>query len=651
MKPSILQLSLAMLVGLISACDSNTRTEAEAGRQAASASTRAANAALGAQLDLAAEPDLADATRGFVATVEGLQVTNDAGQTIWRTADYDFVRGDAPDTVNPSLWRQARLNNVNGLFRITERIYQVRGFDLANMTVIEGDQGRIIVDPLTTFETATAALALVEQTLGQRPISAVIFTHSHLDHFGGVQAVLRAGETPRIIAPAGFMEEAISENLLAGTAMIRRAAYMYGLSLPRDAKGHVDTGLGKQPALGRFGIAEPTDLITSTGQQMSVDGVQFEFQLVSGSEAPAELTFYLPQFRVWCGAEMVSRNMHNLYTLRGAKVRDALQWSAYIQEAIDRYAARTDILINSHHWPVWQDVAGYLAGQRDIYKYIHDQTLRLANQGATPSEIAEQLTLPDSLATRFANRGYYGTVSHNAKAVYQFYFGWYDGNPVNLNPLPPTARAERYAAALGGTGKILSLAQLAYDEGDYRWAAELLNHLVFAEPDNADARAALANSYEQLGYQAESGPWRDIYLSGAHELRQGVTPTAVQPDNRGIVKHIALPQFFAVLATLLDGPAAADVQLTINLHFTDLDQRHLLWIENAVLHHREGQADGADVSLTLTSALWLKMLQQQASLTDLFGAELQLDGSKLDLVKFLRLLDQPDPGFAIVTPE
>jgi alkyl sulfatase BDS1-like metallo-beta-lactamase superfamily hydrolase len=605
--------------------------------------------------------DFEDARRGLIASMEEPVIYGRDGKPIWDMTSYGFIEGDAPASVNPSLWRQAELNNIHGLFEVTEGIYQLRGYDLANMSVIRGETGWILVDPLTAMESAEQVWAFAQEHLGARPVSAIIFTHSHMDHFGGVLGITGEDGNPglRIIAPEGFMEEATSENLLAGAAMARRSNYMMGASLERSPRGHVDTGLGKGLAFGYVSVLKPTDIIDSTPQALTVDGVDFVFQNVPGSEAPAELTFYLPKHKAFCGAELVSRNMHNVLTLRGAKVRDALKWSDYIDEAIHLFP-ETEVYFASHHWPLWggADIVDFLEKQRDGYKFIHDQTLRMANQGMTSREIAESLRMPPTLAESFPNRGYYGTASHNAKAVYQFYFGWYDGNPANLNPLPPEQAAQRYVTAMGGSGHVLTLAKSAYRDGDYRWTAELLNHLVFANPNNSAARELLARSYHQLGYQAEAGTWRDIYLTGALELLHGVTPgvtrlATIEP----LLRNTPLDRFFTLMAVLLNGERAADSNLVIRFHFTDIAETWQLNIKNAVLHSRQLQEDSpllsseVNASVSLTHNLLIEMLTGQAGVRDLvFSDELSVSGSKLDLVRFFGLLDSPQTDFAIVTP-
>jgi alkyl sulfatase BDS1-like metallo-beta-lactamase superfamily hydrolase len=500
-------LMLLALAGLLAACSRELPVSAGADAQgfsAPTAATLAAQAEAAKNLPPDDGSDFADAERGLVAREDAVKVTRPDGSAIYDGDGYGFLKGDAPGSVNPSLWRQARLNNTPGLYKVAEGIYQLRGYDLAVMSLIESQHGWIVVDPLTAQETAARALAFARKTLGDKPVTAVIFTHSHVDHFGGALAVASPADVAsgklRVYAPQGFMEEATSENVLAGPAMGRRAIYMYGRDLPRSVRGKVDNGLGKEPALGTVGILAPTDLISGSPQPLSIDGVDFIFQYTPASEAPAELTFYLPKQKAFCGAEVASRTMHNLYTLRGAKVRDARRWASYLDDGIDSHPD-SEVMFFSHHWPVWGHarITQLLKEQRDTFRYIHDQTLRLANQGYGPREIAEQLTLPKSLQTHYWNRGYYGTLKHNAKAVYQMYFGWYDGNPANLDPLPRSEEARHYVEYMGGSAAVLDKARASFDKGDYRWVAEVLNHVVSAEPGNAKAKALLAQTYDQLG--------------------------------------------------------------------------------------------------------------------------------------------------------
>jgi len=652
---------VASTVWLAASCDRPVPRDSGAddfGFTAPTSATIEANRAVLETLDFANRQDFENAARGLVAADPDLRVLAGDGSVVWNLPANAFIEGEAPPSVNPSLWRQARLNNIHGLFKVTEGVYQLRGYDLSNMTLIEGKSGWIVVDPLTARETAAAAFAFARRHLPQRPIVAMIFTHSHIDHFGGVLGVLDEegglAENMRVIAPQGFMEEATSENVIAGTAMSRRAVFMYGKQLPRSERGHVDSGLGISPAFGSFGLLRPTEIIDRTPQALVIDGIEFVFQNAPGSEAPAELTFYLPHVKAFNGAEVTSHNLHNLYTLRGAKVRDALLWSHYIDESIELFG-EAEVYLASHHWPIWgnEQIVDFLEVQRDTYKYIHDQTVRLFNEGLTPGEIAEAIELPASLQEDFHNRGYYGTLRHNARAVYQNYLGWYDGNPAHLNPLPPVEAGQRYVALAGGAEALLAKAQTAYDEAEYRWAAELLNHLVFAEPGDTEARALLAACYDQLGYQAESGPWRDVYLSAAFELRHG-------PPEQGlnvaamvdVLRQTPVQRFFDSMAVRLNGPKAEGVELSVNFVFTDLGESYLLDIGNAVLHHRPSGPDAsADATLKLTHEMFLAMLTGQAGLKDLLlSDDIELEGSTLDLLQFFSLLDKPDGRFNIVTP-
>ncbi len=661
-KAALKLLSIAATLTVISACDSSVPTQEgadEHGFSAPTQSTREAQEQFANSLSLDNHRDFEQAERGLVARATSLKIVGKNGDIAWNQDAYDFVEGDAPASVNPSLWRQAKLNGQHGLYKVAEGIHQLRGFDLANLTLIDSDNGWILVDPLTTEDTARAAMKFAREHLGDKTVKAIIFTHSHVDHFGGVDGAVTAAERAdlQVIAPAGFMEEAVSENIMAGVAMQRRATFMYGRNLPVSSRGHVDTGLGKEPAKsGNVGILEPTHLVGHTGQKLVVDGVDIEFQFTPGSEAPAEFTFYLPKQKAFCGAELVSRNMHNVYTLRGAKVRNALGWSHFIDEAIDLYGDRADVYFASHHWPIWgqDELVEFLKGQRDTYKFVHDQTLRMANNGHTPTEIAEQLKLPKSLQDSFANRGYYGTVSHNAKAVYQWYFGWYDANPANLNPHTPEASGERYVEFMGGAEAVLTKAQQSFDEGDYRWVAQVLNHLVFAQPDNTRAKALLANSYDQLGYQAESGPWRDVYLTAAYELRHGAPEFGVDlSDAAGLINEVPTYLFFESMAASLNADKAEDKNYVINIRMTDTDEQFVLWIENSVLHHKLKQAPVADAnaSIEMTRALFVGLITGQTKVTELLSSDdLTLSGSKLDLLGFFSLFEAKVANFNIVTP-
>ncbi|MDX2320478.1 MAG: alkyl sulfatase dimerization domain-containing protein [Moritella sp.] len=627
------------------------------GFTAASEHTIKLNKSVLTELPFEDKQDFTDANRGFIATLPEFVVKYKDGTTIMDLSEYNFVNGDAPGSVNPSLWRQAKLNNINGLFKVTDGVYQVRGFDLANMTVIEGKKGWIIVDPLTTSETAKKALDFVNQELGYRPVSTIVFTHSHMDHFGGVSGLLEAAGNDvadiEVVAPGGFMEEATNENIIAGPAMSKRASYMYGNLLPRSERGHVDAGLGKAVPFGTFSILEPT-LTVHNDETQIIDGVEFEFQIVSGTEAPSEFTFYLPKFKAYCGAEMVSKTMHNLYTLRGAQVRDAVAWSRSIDEAIDNQKEAT-VYFGSHHWPVWgqENIHDFLVSQRDTYQYIHDQSVRMLNAGLTPKEIAEEIVMPPKLANTFSSRGYYGTAKHNAKAIYQKYLGWYNANPVTLDPLPEYQTASKYVKLMGGADAVIANAKAAYDKGEYRWSAELLNHVVFADADNGDAKEWLARSYDQLGYQAESAPWRDVYLSGAYELRHGAAKEVIDlASMKVILLKTPVEKFFESMAARIIGPDAFGKEFKLNINFTDLGNNYVLTLDNAVLRHKLAPKDsGANATLNISHELFIDLVIGVAGVSEvLLSDDLSIEGSKLGLVRFFSLLDKPEGVFNIVTP-
>ncbi len=631
------------------------------GRVPPSSRTAAANAAVAASLPLDDPADFERAERGRIGGLDSLVVTHDQSSThrVWDMDTYRFVEGDAPDTVNPSLWRQAKLNNVHGLFEVTDRIYQVRGYDISNVTFVEGDTGWIVIDPLTSTETARAALQLVTAHLGDRPVQAVIYTHSHADHFMGVQGVISREELRRrdvpIVAPTGFLEAAVFENVIAGNAMLRRAAFMYGNLLDRGPDGQVDCGLGKTVPSGSASLVAPTHLVGSTGEELVLDGVRIVFQYTPGAEAPAEMTFHFPELRALCAAENCTSVMHNLYTLRGAEVRDALSWSKYINESIELFAARSDVLFASHNWPRFgtAELTRYLRTQRDTYRYLHDQTMRLANLGFTPLEIAEQVELPPSLAAEFSSRGYYGTVSHNVKAVYQKYLGFFDGHPAHLDPLPPVEAGARTVAYMGGPDAVIERARADYEAGEYRWVAEVLTHVVFAEPDNVAARELQAAAFEQLAYAAESGPWRNFYLTGALELRGGLPAVgAARPGARAeVVAALTVDMVFDLLAVRLNGPRADGAELAVNWRFTDTGEEWALRLEHSALNYVPRLDGSAGVTVTLARTTLDAILAQQVSMLDALGAgDVALDGDAELLVTLFGLLDLAEPAFAITLP-
>lgn len=597
-----------------------------------------------------------DARKGFVAAPTG-QVKDLEGKVIWDFDAFAFIKGEAPATVNPSLWRQATLNNQIGLFKVTQGVWQLRGFDLANMTLIQGKSGWIVVDALTSQETSAAALAFARQHLGPQKVSALIFTHSHADHFGGALGVVSAAEVKSrkipVVAPEGFMEEATSENILMGPAMGRRAMYMYGSRLPRNETGLVDNGLGKAVAFGKLGILTPNTTVRLDKQMMTIDGVRFVFHNASGTEAPSEFTFYLPDFKAFCGAELMGHTLHNLYTLRGAKVRDANKWAEFLNDSL-RHVQNAEVVFNQHHWPVWgaANIQDFITKQRDTYQFIHDQTVRHMNAGLNAAEISEIIQLPRALDEHLSIRGYYGTVRHNVKAVYQNYMGWFDAHPANLDPLPPLQASERYVNLMGGADKVIAAAKEAKAKGELRWAAELLKHVVYVSPTNIDAKNTLAETFDQLGFAAESSAWRNFYLTGAMELREGAPEKGMPRESLiEMLNQTPIERFLEAMAASLNASKAEGKKLKINLVFSDTRQSFVLRLENSVLHHApKAPEKDANATLTLTQPFFLKMVLGQAGAKDLLlSDQTKIDGSTLDLASFFSMLDKAPGNFSIVT--
>lgn len=597
--------------------------------------------------DLADRTDFDDAERGLIARLEPGVVTDADGTVVWDIDRFGrALEGDCPDTVHPNLWRQSQLTAIQGLYEVTEGVYQVRGADLSNMTLVESDHGAIVVDPLVSAECAAAALALYRAHRGDRPVTAVIYTHSHADHFGGVLGVVDADTDVPVIAPEHFMEHAVSENVYAGTAMLRRGTYYGGGPLPVGPDGTVGMGLGPITSSGTVGLIAPTLDITRTGQEEDVDGVTVVFQMTPGTEAPAEMNFHLPARRALCLAENATHNLHNVLTLRGAQVRDARMWARYLDEALELFGEDSDVAFASHHWPTWgrDNIHAFLTQQRDLYAYLHDQTLRLMNQGLTGAEIAEVIQVPPALEAAWHTHGFYGSVSHNVKATYQRYLGWYDGNPAHLWQHPPQAAAQRYARLVGGADRLAARAREFLDEGDLRFAAELAGHAVFADAGSTEARNVLAEALQRLGYGAENATWRNCFLTGAQELRHGVRPTALSLS-AGLAGAMTVTQLFDTIAIRVDGPRAAGTALSILWHFTDGDGDYWMELSNGVLiHHPTGRARQADLTVTLTRRQLLGLLASGS----LDGIETSGDSSVLRTL--LALTDAPDPDFAVVTP-
>ncbi|NWG92736.1 MAG: MBL fold metallo-hydrolase [Parvularculaceae bacterium] len=617
---------------------------------AASEATRRANAAVAATLPADAE-DEDFASRGFIASWPEATIKDDRGRIVWDFAAYDFATGAAPETANPSLWRHARLLARHGLFKAHERVYQVRGFDVSNMSIVLGDKGLIIVDPLTSVEVARAGLALARKHLGERPVLAVIYTHSHADHFAGARGVvgpedLKNGRV-RIIAPEGFLEHSVSENLIAGPAMGRRAAYQFGSRLSPGPAGQLTSGIGLAVSAGTRSLIPPTEIIGKTGETLTIDGVTFVFQLTPETEAPAEMNFFLPQFGALCLAENANASMHNVLTPRGALVRDSKRWADHLTEALRMFGADAELVFASHAWPRFggDRVRDYVASHRDAYKYLHDQTVRLMNNGRTGEEIAEEIALPKALEGRWFNRGYYGTMRHNSRAVYQRYMGWYDGNPAHLNELPHEVSAPRYVAAMGGAKKVRKLAERAAGRGDYRWAAELLDLAVFANAGDAKARAMLADVEAQLAFQAESAIWRNMYLSAADELRNGVAPGDPIAQSVDFIAATPSAMIFDLLAVRLAAERAPAEELRLNFEFPERKEVFAATVRNGVLVHEAGVRHAAPAATIA--------LSRAAFLGAMFAgrpAEAKVTGDVGAFERFQTLFDAPDGDFDIVTP-
>ncbi|WP_390632429.1 alkyl/aryl-sulfatase [Vibrio plantisponsor] len=635
----------------VNATDSKPATQA----------TIEANQAVKQSLPFSDTKDFDEAQRGLIAKQDTVTIKNDNGDVVWDLEQYKkyiAMGKDAPDSVNPSLWRNAQLNMINGLFEVADGIYQIRGYDLSNITFIKGNTGWIVFDPLISQETAAAALKFINSELGERPVVAVVYSHSHIDHFGGVRGIVneedvKAGKV-KIIASHGFTEHAVSENVIAGNAMGRRAVYMYGALLPRNEFGGVNGGLGQTTSTGLATLIKPTDYIEKTGDELTIDGIRMVFQYTPGTEAPTEINTWFPDKKALWMAENSTNTMHNILTLRGAQVRDALKWSSYLQETIDMWGSDVQVKFQSHHWPKWgnEEIVDYFKTQRDMYKYTHDQSVRLMNQGYTGEEISEIIKFPDEIENTWSSRGYYGTLRHNSRAVYQRYMGWYNGNPSDLNNLPPTNAAVEYVEYMGGEKAIIEKAQKDFDAGKYRWVAEVLKHVVFANPQSKKGKELLADAYEQLGYQAESGPWRSVYLQGAYELRNG-TPSAggtntASPD---IIRNMPPEMLFDYLAVRILPDKAAGKKFAINLDFTDLDEKYTLYVEHSVLNHTRKQSGSPDVSLKLTKSVLDDVQLGNVTLEKAIAdGDIELSGDKEVFKQFVGMLDTFNFWFNIVTP-
>lgn len=655
-NPIVKSLALAGLLTTVS-----IYSYAAEGQKDATAATKQANDALYSQLPFSDNTDFTNAHKGFIAALPEEVIKGEQGNVVWDPKQYAFIKeGDkSPDSVNPSLWRQSQLINISGLFEVTDGVYQIRNLDLSNMTIIEGKEGITVVDPLVSAETAKVGMDLYFKNRGKKPVVAVIYTHSHVDHYGGVRGVVDEADVKsgkiKIYAPEGFMESAVAENIMAGNVMSRRASYMYGNLLKADSKGQVGAGLGTTTSAGTVTLIAPTNFITKTGQKEVIDGLTYDFMLAPGSEAPSEMLWYIEEKKLIEAAEDVTHTLHNTYSLRGAKIREPLPWSKYINDALNLWGDKAEIIMAQHHWPTWgnDNVKNLLKSQRDLYRYINDQTLRMANEGMTRDEIAANFKLPPSLSTAWANRGYYGSVSHDVKATYVLYLGWFDGNPATLDELPPEEAAKKFVDYMGGADNILKKAKEDYDQGNYRWVAQVVSKVVFANPDNKAARDLEADALEQLGYQAESGPWRNFYLTGAQELRNGVmklpTPNTASPDT---VRAMTPEMFFDYLAVHINGEKAANAKSVLNFDFGQDGGKYRLELENGVLNHTaDAQAKDADATITLSRDTLNKIILKEETLQQAKDkGELKITGNAAKLDELLGYMDKFEFWFNIVTP-
>jgi len=636
----------------ISASDVNPKAVSEA--------TLAHQATVKNTLPFSDVKDFELAEKGLIKRPEKVEILDVNGAVVWELGNYKFLLDEKyHDSINPSLERQARLNMLYGLFKVSDRIYQVRGYDLANMTLIKGDTGWIIFDTLLTPATAKAAFALVTQELGEFPIKAVVYSHAHADHFGGVRGIVSQAQVDsrevQILAPRDFMEHAIKENVLAGNAMTRRASYQYGNVLPKSEFGLVDAAIGKGLSNGSIGLIAPTLIVEEDEKTITIDGIEMVFQNTPDTESPSEMNTYFPQFKALWTAENVIGTMHNVYTLRGAAVRDAQGWSKYINQLIHTYAKDTEVMFASHSWPRWGNeyLINVLEKQRDLYGYLHDKTLNLANKGVTINEIHNELDVPEVLAHEWYNRGYHGSYSHNVRGVLNRYLGFFDMNPANLNKLSPAESAPKYVAAMGGADNIMVVAQKAHDNGEYRWAAELLNNLIFAQPENVPARLLQANIFEQMGYQAESAGWRNTYLAGAFELRNGlpkkINAAKVGPD---LIVAMSSELIFDFLGVRLNSELAIEKTITINIVFPDKDEKFLLELKNAHLNNIQGiQSGSADVTIVMNRSDLNLMLMKVKSFPELLDSgAIKFDGDINAFVSILQMLEEFPFWFNIVTP-
>jgi alkyl sulfatase BDS1-like metallo-beta-lactamase superfamily hydrolase len=661
-KKSFIKGTIAIPVALVLVLSSSVANADSNKPMPATSSTILANKAVFKELNFSDKKDFENAHKGFIAPLNMSPIKNAKGVVVWDSNQYSFIKEDvtAAHTVNPSLWRQAQLQNISGLFKVVDGVYQVRGQDLSVLTIVEGKTGLIVLDTLSTVETANAAMELYFEHRPKKPVSAIVISHSHADHFGGIKGVAQYAADPArvpIIVPTGFNEEALSENVLLGTIMSRRAGYMFGNRLPANEKGFVTSGIGPGLSNGTFSYLPPTMEVKDEVQTMEIDGITFKFLLTLHTEAPAEMHYYINDYKTLVVAENTGHTLHNIYTLRGAKTRDTLKWVEALDHTVDLYGNEDiDVMVTAHSWPIWgkDSVLEQLESQRDLYKYIHDQTIRLANLGYTADEIAERIKLPEKLDKVWANRGYYGTLKHNVKAVYNYYLGFFSGNPSDLDPLPQEEAGAKYVEYMGGEKNVLKQAKFDYNKGEYRWVAQVLKHVVMANPNNTEAKDLLAKAYEQLGYMAESSVWRNFYLTGADELRNGVADSKGSGGmmNLDTLLNMPMDDFLNFLSIKLNATKAENKDLTFNVKFTDLKTNYMINLANSVVNYKEDQAASEpDATLTLDRATFYLIALGREDLDKMEAAgKVSISGNKDQVKDFLFMLDKFDPKVNIVTP-
>lgn len=650
------QLSIVITVMMVATMLAGCGTAYDNAQKGASKNTTAVNEEYKENLNFSDTKEYEFATKGLIDAPEAMEITDSTGKVLFSQSALTYLADGAeiPDTINPSLWRNGNLNNQYGLFKVADGVYQVRGYDLSNMGFIEGETGWIVIDPLTSTELSQAAMQLVEKNLGKRPVSAIVISHCHADHYGGIRGIVSdediiSGKVP-IFAPAGFVDGALGEMLIAGNAMGRRSDYQFGLKLDNDPQGNANAGHGIAPKAGTVSFIPPTQIISETGTTKTIDGVEFEFMMAQGTEAPSEMVWYMPQSKALFMSEICNATLHNLGTLRGAAVRDGNAWAKSVFEAQQRYGDKAEVVLTCHNYPRWgnEEVNNYLLNTAAVYKYINDQTLNYVNQGYTPNEIAELIKLPDALDELWYLRPYYGSVEQNAKAVYQKYIGWFDGNPVNLDPLAPVDEAKMMVEYMGGADAIMKKASSDFAAGEYQQVIQVTNYIVFTDPSNQQARYLCADALEQLGYQQENGVWRNEYLTGAIELRNDMVSTEKAAGSPDLVKNMTSEMMLDYLGVIIDGEKSADKDIKLKLNITDTGEKFFVHMKNGALLYSKGETDqDADATLTMPRMGFTAIMSKNAELQQKM---IQVDGKQDVIADLTEHVTAFDRDFKIMEP-